>query len=94
MNVESDYSVAEIMDSAKKYFNDGKNMIQRVINTEDSMRNLKHLSKENLEKVVRLSVMNSLMITKILMFGDKAVLKINKANSVYCLPAFDVEKKQ
>jgi hypothetical protein len=45
MEAENTLSVPEMMESAKKVFNDGKNLIMRVLNTEDGMRNTKHLSK-------------------------------------------------
>ena len=63
-------TVPEILDSSKKAFIEGKNLIMRVINTEEGMRNTTHLSKEYLEKIVKLAIMNSLMATKLGMFGD------------------------
>lgn len=71
----------------------GKNMIQRLISTDENARNNKHLSKEFLEKLSKLAVMNSLCITKVQMYGANAIVKINKANSLPILPAFDVDKK-
>ena len=58
------------------------------------MRNTMHLSKGYLEKIMRLCVMNSLMTTKIVMYGVNAKVRINKETSLSCLPAFEVDKKQ
>lgn len=52
-----------------------------------------HLSKGYLEKIMRLCVMNSLMTTKIVMYGQNARIRISKENSLPCLPAFEVDKK-
>ncbi len=51
------------------------------------------MSKENLEKIQRLAVMNSLNLTKLSMFGGNSVVKVNKASSLGVLLAIDVEKK-
>lgn len=61
--------------------------------TDEGSRNIKHLSKDYLEKIQRLAVMNSLNITKITMYGDKAIVKVSKELSMSVLPAFDVDKK-
>lgn len=92
-NNEMEQTIPEMMEGCKKLFNEGKNMITRLSSTDESMRNSQHFSKESLEKLAKLTVMNSLMSTKTQMFGDKAILKINKTTSLYWLPAFDVDKK-
>lgn len=81
------------MESAKKAFKEGKLLLDRVMNYEEGLRNNKHLSKSHLEKIGRLAIMNSIMTAKVQMFGENSIVKINKANSLYCLPAFDVDKK-
>lgn len=81
-------------DLTKKLFNDGKNIINRLATTDDSMRNHKHMGKEFLDKIMRLTVMNSLNGTKLTMFGENAVVKVNKDTSLSCLVAIEVEKKK
>jgi len=81
------------MEQAKLMFKEGQTILTNLNTTEEAMRNTQHLSKDYLDKLIRLTVMNSLMTTKITMFGDQAVLKLNKANSLQDLLAFDVEKK-
>mmetsp|Transcript_9792 Transcript_9792/g.7375 ORF Transcript_9792/g.7375 Transcript_9792/m.7375 type:complete len:109 (+) Transcript_9792:780-1106(+) len=81
------------MDQAKYLLNEGKNILSNLNNTEEGLRNLDHLSKEYLEKLIRLTVMNSLMSTKLLMLKENAIVKVNTENSLKDLIAFVVEQK-
>lgn len=65
-----------------------------MIDTPEASRNTKFYSKQYLEKIQRIAVMNSLNMTKASMFGSNATFKINKANSSPILPLIDIEKKQ
>ena len=91
---EAKQTIKEIFEIAKNKMNEGKNVLQKLIDTDESARNTNHLSKEFLEKIQRLTVMNALNMTKITMFGENAKVSINKSTSLNILPAIDVEKKQ
>lgn len=71
---------------------EGKNILQRLIDTEDSQRSTIFLPKSQLEKLQRLIVMNALGLTKVSMMKD-IVVKVNHANSLYWLPSLEVDKK-
>ena len=83
-----------LMDKAKQLFIDGKNVLQRLIETDEPMRNGKYLDKQYLEKVQRIAVMNSLNLMKANMYGEKGVLKINKDQSIMVMPLIDIEQKK
>lgn len=87
-------SAKETFEKAKNELIDGKNILQKLIQTDDNARNTLHLSKEYLEKLQRLVMVNSLNTTKVAMYGPDAVIKVNKDNSLPTLLAIDVEKKQ
>ena len=72
---------------------EGQKLIKKLIDTDEGSRNNKHLSKEYLEKIQKLAVLNSLNVSKINMYGTNTVIKINKQNSLPILPAIDVDKK-
>jgi hypothetical protein len=40
-----------LLDVAKNSFAEGKKILQKLIETDDSLRNTKHLPKEQLEKI-------------------------------------------
>lgn len=82
----------KLQELIKQNLMDGKNALQRLIDTEEQQRSTVLLPKEKLEKLQRLVVMNSLSLTKAAMLSD-AVAKINLANSTQWLPAIDVDKK-
>lgn len=48
---ESQYTPNELFESSKKLMADGKNILQKLVATDEGSRNLKHISKEFLEKV-------------------------------------------
>ena len=80
-------------EAAKSAINDGIAYLKRLIGTDEAARNTRHLGNDLLKKIQMISISNSLSMTKAKMFGDKAIVKIVKANSLPMLPALDVEKK-
>jgi hypothetical protein len=72
---------------------EGKAILQKLIDLEDSQRCLTLLPKASLEKLQRLVVMNSLCVTKASMFGTDAVISVNLAASSPWLPSIEVNKK-
>ena len=72
---------------------EGKSILQKLIDTEDSQRCTTLLPKASLEKLQRLIVMNSLCVTKASMFGADTVISVNLAASSPWLPSIEVTKK-
>ena len=83
----------ELQDIIKSNLTEGKNLLQKLIQTEDSQRSLTLLAKQTLEQLQRVIVMNSLSMTKASMFGSQSLVKVNHDSSLYWLPSIDVEKK-
>ena len=83
----------QLLDAIKTNFMEGKNTLQKLIETEESQRCNTLLPKAQLEKLQRLIVMNSLCATKASMFGSDVVISINQASSLPWLPSIEVSKK-
>ena len=88
-NAESKMTLQQLQDSAKANLMEGKNIIQRLIDTEDASRSTVLIPKSQLEKLQRIIVMNALGLTKASMMKN-SVVKVNHSNSLYWLPALDV----
>ena len=95
-NLDKDMNMdqKELLDKAKALFIEGKNILQKLIDTDESLRNGKYYKKEYLQQVQRIAVMNSLSLTKASMFGAEALFKINKAESLPTILLVDIEKKK
>lgn len=72
---------------------DGKMIITRLNDSDESLRCKGYLGKEYLNKLVKLIVMNSLMSTKLSMLGEKGIVKVNTAGSMNWLPCIDIQSK-
>ena len=88
-----DMEEKQLLDSIKTNFMEGKAILQKLIDLEDTQRSTTLLPKANLEKLQRLIVMNSLCATKASMFGADSVISVNLAASSQWLPAIEVTKK-
>ncbi|TNV82654.1 hypothetical protein FGO68_gene7836 [Halteria grandinella] len=88
-----DQDPLKIQEQAKTALTEGKNMLARLIQTEDEMRCNTLLPKASLEQLQRIAVMNSLSMTKASMFGKEASARVNREGSVYWLPLIEVEKR-
>ena len=85
-----------LLEAIKTNFLEGKSILQKLIDTDDSLRCTSLLPKATLEKLQRLIVMNSLCATKASMFGaaDQAVvITVNQSASTQWLPSIEVNKK-
>lgn len=60
-------SSEELTKISKEHFMEAKNILQKLINTSEEMRS-PYYPKALLEQVQRLTVMNSLQLTKVAMF--------------------------
>ncbi len=86
-------SPQQLLETVKTSLMEGKNVLQRLIDTEDASRCLTMLPKASLERLQRLIVMNSLCLTKASMFGQDALVTVNQAASLPWLPAIEVSKR-
>ncbi|CDW89048.1 n-alpha-acetyltransferase auxiliary subunit [Stylonychia lemnae] len=95
-NLENDCNMdsKELLEKAKNLFIEGKNILQKLIQTEDTLKNDRYFNKQYLEKIQRIAIMNSLNLTKISMFGENAVFKVNRTDSLPHLILIEVEKKK
>lgn len=86
----------KLQEQVKTLLMEGKNILTKLISTEDSARSLTLLPKATLEQLQRIVVMNSLSMTKASMLAKskEAVAKINLAGSLFWLPLIEVDKKQ
>ena len=84
----------QLLDAVKNSIIEGKNHIQKLIETEEASRSSTLLPNTLLEKLQKLAVMNSLCATQAQMYGKDAVISINLAGSLAILPAISVTKKQ
>ena len=83
----------QLLEAIKNNFMEGKAILQKLIDLEDSQRCLTLLPKASLEQLQRLIVMNSLCVTKASMLGADAVISVNLAASSPWLPSIEVNKK-